>query len=309
MARKREKSAPSSSASSASSGALVIQKVTTSSSLVEHGIGDVDTLAGRIGGVEWDETNAKARKPVDERLPAKAHRELVLHERDERKAPAALYIFFSAYNAAFFQNALMQAIILITDCPLRALGDYCPADANGLRSRIRLQPKMWDLLDREEHRVHIGRLAADVLLHEMVHAWQHEIVGDLEAGYRGHGPVFASKCNQIGALLGLAPVSPKGRHGRPDCAQWPMVVRPIDYYGDLLAPKPKKDRKKSTSNGQTEHDERDDGSLTSRLLDCLARIEGTNRGEYLENLLRREAVAHGPKVREVDPELADFLGV
>lgn len=307
MARKRENSEQPSSAASASSSALVIQGRT--SSLVEYGIGDVDTLAGRVGGVEWDGTNAAARKPVDERLPAKAHRQLVLHEQDERKAPAALYTFFSAYNEAFFQNTLMQAIILITDCPLRALGDYCPADANGLRSRIRLQPKMWAVPERTENRVYIGRLAADVLLHEMVHAWQYEMVGDLEAGYRGHGPLFATKCNEIGALLGLAPVSPKGRHGRPDCAQWPMNVRPVGYYGDLLAPKPKKDTKKNRSNGQTERDERDDHSLTSRLLDCLARIEGTNRGEYLENLLRREAVAHGPKVREFDPELADFLGV
>lgn len=46
-------------------------------------VSDVDTLAGCNGGVEWDEANAQARQPVDARMPAKALRKFVLHERDE----------------------------------------------------------------------------------------------------------------------------------------------------------------------------------------------------------------------------------
>jgi hypothetical protein len=47
---------------------------------------------------------------------------------------------------------------------------------------------------------------------------------------RRRRPRFAAKCNQIGATLGLPPVGVKGRHGLPDCAQWPACVRPAGYY-------------------------------------------------------------------------------
>jgi hypothetical protein len=34
-------------------------------------------------------------------------------------------------------------------------------------------------------------------------------------------------------VLGLAEVAPKGkRSGKPDCAQWPLNVRPLGYYGE-----------------------------------------------------------------------------
>lgn len=247
---------------------------------------------------------------VDDRLPAKALRQLAFAEAEERAAPAALYGLFDRYNKAFFQGKLQQAYILITDCPLRAYGDYIPADVNGLRSRIRLQPKVWEIGDIDKDREYRGRLAADILLHETVHAWAYEIENDREAGYRGHGPKFARKCNEIGQLLGLAPVSPKGRHGFPDCAQWPLNVRPVGYYGNLLDPKePKKKAKKDDSNSRTEREKNSEQTLATRLIECLAKIDGVSAGEYLENLLRREAVARAREVRECDPELADFLGV
>lgn len=80
-------------------------------------------------------------------------------------------------------------------------------------------------------------LAFDALLHKMVHAWQ-TVSDNREPGYAGHGPKFAAKCNEIGQALGLGPVGVKGRtKGRngvrlPDCAQWPLNVRPEGYYGD-----------------------------------------------------------------------------
>lgn len=247
---------------------------------------------------------------IDERLPAKAHRQLALQERHERAAPAGLYTLFDTYNAVFFSGKLLQAILLITDCPLRAWGDYCPADVNGLRSRIRLQPKLWTTANirSDADWIYLGRLAADVLLHEMVHAWQYEIDGDMELGYRGHGPQFAAKCNEIGALLGLAPVSPKGRHGRPDCARWPMIVRPVDYYGDVIPrekerAEPKKKTPKKTAAAEQQ------GSLSQRLIDVLANIHDMSPGEYLEKLVRREALAFADEIRGVDPDLAEQLGI
>ena len=75
---------------------------------------------------------------------------------------------------------------------------------------------------------------ADVFLHETVHQWQHEVLGDLEDGYHGHGPKFRDQCNRIGALLGLPPVRTSKARGKdkalPSCAYWPHCVRPVDYY-------------------------------------------------------------------------------
>ena len=78
------------------------------------------------------------------------------------------------------------------------------------------------------------RLVADVFLHETVHQWQHEVLGDLEDGYHGHGPKFRDQCNRIGTLLGLPPVRTSKARGKdralPSCAYWPHCVRPADYY-------------------------------------------------------------------------------
>jgi hypothetical protein len=112
------------------------------------------------------------------------------------------------------------------------MGDYIDKDVHGIQSRVRLAVKVFD---------HGHLFALDVLLHELIHAWQAEVVHDREMGYRGHGPKFAAKCNEIGAMLGLPPVGVKGRDGLPDCAQWPMCVRPPDYYGPA---KQKPERKK-----------------------------------------------------------------
>jgi hypothetical protein len=138
------------------------------------------------------------------------------------EVPRALYRAFDAFNAEHFGGQLGAPLLFVTQTSsARALGDYCGRDVHGLRSRIRLAPKV---IARGE------RFALDVLLHEMVHAWCSEVGGDTEPGYKGHGPKFAAKCNEIGARLGLPPVGVKGRGGLPDCAQWPSCVRPEGYY-------------------------------------------------------------------------------
>ncbi|HKP55476.1 MAG TPA: SprT-like domain-containing protein [Polyangiales bacterium] len=134
----------------------------------------------------------------------------------------AVYALFQEFNARFFAGALAAPLVLITQAnSARTLGDYAARDIHGLESRIRIAPAS----------AKRGLLfTADVLLHEMVHAWQHEVDGETEAGYRGHGPRFAQKCNEIGAALGLPSVGVKGRAGLPDSAHWPLNVRPADYY-------------------------------------------------------------------------------
>lgn len=135
-----------------------------------------------------------------------------------------LYDAFHEYNALYWDGKLAAPLILITPCgAARTWGDYTTRDVHGLESRIRIAPAQADKGER---------WALDVLLHEMVHAWQYEIAGiaDIEISYRGHGPRFAAECNRIGALLGLPEVGVKGRKGLPDCAQWPFNVRPDGYY-------------------------------------------------------------------------------
>lgn len=129
---------------------------------------------------------------------------------------------FAEFNQRFFRGELAAPLVLITQAnSARTVGDYAARDIHGLESRIRIAPAS----------VKRGILFTfDVLLHEMIHAWQHEIDGQTEPGYRGHGPRFAAMCNKIGASMGLLPVSVKGRDGLRDCAHWPLNVRPADYY-------------------------------------------------------------------------------
>jgi SprT-like family len=147
-------------------------------------------------------------------------------EAEGSKLVAALYAAFDAFNATYFAGELAAPLVVATFTSPRAFADACERDANGLRSIIRMHPSTLRKGDT---------FVADVLLHEMIHVWQFEVAKDREDGYRGHGPKFADKCNELGALLGLPPVSPKGRKGLPDCASWPLCVRPSGYYGTPAA--------------------------------------------------------------------------
>lgn len=134
----------------------------------------------------------------------------------------ALYHAALDYNARFFDGALLPvAIMIATPGSARALATHTHRSFEGVDSLVRIAPAVVEAS---------AELALDALLHEMVHITCHE-QGDDEPGYSGHGPVFAAKCNAIGAALGLAEVGVKGRDGKPDCAQWPLNVRPAGYYG------------------------------------------------------------------------------
>ena len=172
-----------------------------------------------------------SRDSHDPRAPHKATGAVVAQSGE--LAAQELYSAFQAYNKAHFAGKLAAPLVLImTARTPRTLGDYIAKDIHGLESRIRIAPMA---LKRGM------AFALDVLLHEMVHAWQEEIDGNGEDGYRGHGPRFAYMCNKIGAQLGLPPVGVKGRDGLPDCKHWPENVRPAGYYPEpFVAPTRKK---------------------------------------------------------------------
>jgi hypothetical protein len=147
------------------------------------------------------------------RAPHRALRRLVRREGDD--APRALYQAFALFNALFFAGDLQTPLLMLaqTSSP-RALGTYTPRDVHGLESVIRIAPST---LKRG------WRLTLATLLHEMIHQWAHEMDGDSEPVYRGHGPKFAAKANAIGAVLGFPECSPKGRGGKARADAWPEL--------------------------------------------------------------------------------------
>jgi hypothetical protein len=133
-----------------------------------------------------------------------------------------MYKTASRFNDEFFGGILTAIMVEITTpgSP-SALATHEPRTPEGVDCVVRVSPSV--VMASKE-------LAHDVLLHEMIHVWQAE-TENREPGYAGHGPKFAAKCNEIGSKLGLNPVSVKGKEGLPDCAQWPLNVRPDGYYG------------------------------------------------------------------------------
>lgn len=135
----------------------------------------------------------------------------------------ALYLEAIKLNALYFGGKLGDILIEIAaPASPAALATHQPRTPEGLACVIRIAPSV----------VACGpNLANDALLHEMIHVWQTE-TDNREPGYQGHGPKFAGKCNEIGAVLGLEPVVHRARDGQKDCAQWPLNVRPEGYYGE-----------------------------------------------------------------------------
>ena len=77
----------------------------------------------------------------------------------------------------------------------RALGDYSQISGFGGRGQIRIRES---LLTGAHRAVRAGddfaavrsKFVEDVLLHETVHQYQHEVFGRPEKSFKGHGPGF-----------------------------------------------------------------------------------------------------------------------
>ncbi|MRG98192.1 hypothetical protein GF068_40725 [Polyangium spumosum] len=199
---------------------------------------------------------------IDPRTPARALAALV--EQEGQEAPKAVYRAFDEYNREHFDGRLGQSMLLITQpASPRTLGDYVPRDAHGIPSRIRIAPKCEAVC---------LAYVLDVVLHEMVHAWQHEVLDNLEQGYEGHGPRFAEKCNEIGAKFGLAEVAPKGRRGKAKAAHWPMCVRPEGYYGPN-DPRKRCDDEEEDAAGRAKPEPGSAAEMTSVLVEGLDKLD------------------------------------
>ncbi|TQS44353.1 hypothetical protein [Cryptosporangium phraense] len=138
-------------------------------------------------------------------------------------------------NARFFGGRLLEPYVTLTE-PSRpaTYGQCCYASSWGSRLEIRIRPSLLTGTHPRLSGPIAGRrlFVDDVLLHEMLHQEGAEVTGVDEPAYHGHGPHFATRANDIGAVLGLATVVARNRNGSdlPRAAQWPHNVRPADYY-------------------------------------------------------------------------------
>ena len=155
-----------------------------------------------------------------------------------REVLADLYSFLKQTNQQFFQGRLHQPHLTIGQTPTRSFGFCKPLTDWGGETQITVAESVY----LGKHRVVVNRWSAegskrfirDLVLHEQIHQWQWEVAGNSEPGYRGHGPLFAKCCNEIGAQLGLAAVIPRRRGrkdgGKPIANYWPYNVRPAHFY-------------------------------------------------------------------------------
>ncbi len=149
-------------------------------------------------------------------------------------------------NAKFFGAAMAEPYITLTEPSKPSLLGQCWGTSSwGSRLEIRLRPSLLDgthpaMAGGSGNPAGLFLFAADVLTHECVHQWQQEITGKLEGSYHGHGPGFAARANEIGAVLGLPPVAVRNRGGSADlvCAHWPHNVRDPAHYLGAWQPRP-----------------------------------------------------------------------
>jgi hypothetical protein len=150
------------------------------------------------------------------------------------------------YNRTYFGGELTEPFLLFDEPGFTTCyGEYSTVSAFGGSGQIMLRPSLLDgtlLHFREGNKNKEGmrRFLDQVLLHEQVHQWQHEVHGTDPGefhNYGGHGSTFSAKANEIGARLKLPPVRLRNKksHSRdtahlPNPSEWPHCVTEVSYY-------------------------------------------------------------------------------
>lgn len=151
-------------------------------------------------------------------------------------------LLWDEWNDKYF-GGLFKArphILLATPRKPSSLGDYSRTGGWGGKSQIRIRRSLLtgthpSVAAGDKYKEGRFLFVADVLLHEILHEYQHEIL-DIEnwSSYSGHGPTFRDKANEIGEKLGLGKVRASKMRGKdkdlPSCSYWPHCVRPAGYY-------------------------------------------------------------------------------
>jgi len=158
-----------------------------------------------------------------------------------------LFVNWRTWNGDHFESRLEPPYLVLAEPAYsRAYGCCAALSGFGGRSEMRIRPSLVrgshpHVLSGREYQDGRDRFVDDVLLHEMVHQWQFEVLGDPEPAYQGHGPLFRDVANRIGSVLGLSRVRDSKRRGTdkdlPSCAQWPHCVRTADHYLGAYRPR------------------------------------------------------------------------
>ncbi len=156
------------------------------------------------------------------------------------------------YNDEYFAGALAPPVLAFeepghTTC----YGEFSTVSCFGGSGQIMIRPSLLrgtlqDFRNGNRNPEGLRRFTEQVLLHEMIHQWQHEVAGTPPEefyNYGGHGSTFSAKANEIGERLGLPPVrtrnkkshSGKTRH-LPNPSQWPHCVCPQEHYLGAYVP-------------------------------------------------------------------------
>jgi len=152
-----------------------------------------------------------------------------------------LNLAWSKFNDLYFGGELTPAFIEVTQThSTKALGSFSVWSGYGGRYQIKIREKIIDGTYKRFNPNHSienrWKFILDILLHEQIHQFVHVILDDHSKGFGGHGDNFTTKANQIGDILGLPQVEKRRRKDKsiPISSQWPINIRPADYYGDLL---------------------------------------------------------------------------
>jgi hypothetical protein len=161
-----------------------------------------------------------------------------------KKIIGQLNRWWATWNQDFFGSKMVVPYILLAEpTHTHSIGQYATVGSFGAKAEIRIRPSIiWGThrLVKAGAIFEHGRLllAGDILLHEMIHQWQHEIIHKTEDSQAGHGPRFRDKCNEIGKCLQLPAVriaKARGKNAKlPSCSSWPHNVRPPEFYRNAV---------------------------------------------------------------------------
>jgi hypothetical protein len=156
------------------------------------------------------------------------------------------------FNGTYFGDELIPPFLAFeepghTTC----YGEYSTVSAFGGSGQIMIRPSLLagtlqHFREGNRNKEGMRRFMDQVLLHEMIHQWQHEVNGTDPGefnNYGGHGCTFSQKANEIGARLEIPPVrlrNKKSHSGKtadlPNPSQWPHCVTPIEHYLGAYVP-------------------------------------------------------------------------
>jgi hypothetical protein len=192
------------------------------------------------------------------RTPDAELREAIFRYAMEQASPAMqghiqhLCSCWVRYNDEYFGGELAPPVLAFeepghTNC----YGEYSTVSMFGGTGQIMIRPSLLEGTLQNFRRGNknpegMRRFTEQVLLHEMIHQWQHEVAGTSPEEFKhygGHGLTFSTKANEIGGRLGFPPVrryNKKGHSGKtahqPSPSQWPHSVCPHKYYLGAYVP-------------------------------------------------------------------------